>query len=456
MLKYINPSNKFSELSDDSLSEEDAEEEGEEVKTCWSDEMTPRPKEEMPRRLYETAFDSVVVRSNESESERAANRSIQLSTERSSSEHRSADRETTAEIGTERLVGEAKLGLTSLSIGAPRRRTKYSSSDTSSSGGSLESVASECSGSESRRSSSLSSHGSESPVRLFSHLNVLSPISDKSQEPEPSPSPSPPPVIPPPRHEEAPASDSGISVESRNKDEEHVWDAPKSRRKRNERRDDNASLTSTEIDKVSLDTPKTRRRIKQGIPTELSSERIATSVQVELEKLPFDMPKLRRKLRNPLSPDNVNQLLFEIPKHRRRSRQISPRQERASSLGPPDTESPSRDQPKLWRRPRQISPPDRPGPEPPEPDPELEKLPFDMPKLRRNLRQTSLPDPPLASDNAVLTEVDKLPFDMPKLRRKLGLSPTEPPSCSFKGKLKIYLFGRFTSEKTTRELLLII
>lgn len=221
-------------------------------------------------------------------------------------------------------------GLEILEIKGRPRRLKYSSTEsmaTSSSGGSLESIRSSTSegnrstsSCESRRSSSLSSHSSDSTgsgtgfhpsinclnTRVFQHnkLNILSPISDKSsQEPcsetsennknnnseRASPEEALSPVGESQKKRRTPqnrnlinlglcldqeahqGSDSGISIESR------------------------PGKSTSELTDLPFDMPKLRRRrMQQESPPQDTS---GSATSVDLRDLPFDMPKLRRRLR---------------------------------------------------------------------------------------------------------------------------------------------------------------
>lgn len=219
-----------------------------------------------------------------------------------------------------------------------RRRQKYSSTEsmtTSSSGGSMESIKSSTSegnrsttSCESRHSSSLSSHSSDSGGNMtfpsaqssvfMAHTNklhILSPISDKSsQEPASETSDnnknnnsqkcSPEEVITPenmrtkrrvpqnrnllnlgflPADKEIQGSDSGISIHSREgiRSKFEITTAELS------------APSQPDFSNLPFDMPKLRR--KKVISQEPCTSGSATSV--DLKDLPFDMPKLRRKLR---------------------------------------------------------------------------------------------------------------------------------------------------------------
>lgn len=190
---------------------------------------------------------------------------------------------------------------------------KYCSTDslTSGSSGSLDSLGSSAR-SDSRRSSSLSSHSSDDHPAV---LHVLSPISDKSQEPasdtsdhnkvspeRPAPAPhtaAEPPTRPRRRalqnrnllnltfrrsatgDAEIQGSDSGISIHSREGvDSRNAFISFKNANNTEEERKDEG----VELSDLPFDMPKLRRRR-------------AEAETADLRSLPFDMPKLKRKLR---------------------------------------------------------------------------------------------------------------------------------------------------------------
>ncbi|KAL7021283.1 hypothetical protein ACKWTF_011822 [Chironomus riparius] len=218
---------------------------------------------------------------------------------------------------------------------------------TSSSGGSMESIRSSTSegdrsttSTESRHSSTLSSHSSDSgpsvarplrvPVLIHPKLQILSPISDKStqdQVSENSENKNQTPKQQTPcdengdkilddnidvkqkkrptaskilliAREEIQGSDSGISLHSRH--EKAKLSALC------DNKIDNATGLPQDLKDLPFDMPKLRRRRVQ--PQNSGASGSATSV--DLGELPFDMPKLRRRLRvggvNLILPSNIS------------------------------------------------------------------------------------------------------------------------------------------------------
>ncbi|KAJ6635937.1 SH2 domain-containing adapter protein F [Pseudolycoriella hygida] len=232
----------------------------------------------------------------------------------------------------------------------PKNFSSTESITTSSSGGSMESLRSSTSegnrsttSSESRHSSTLSSHSSDSGAKvrypprlnmmLHSKLHVLSPISDKSlQDPtseigENSAVVEKTSKISPQGHrdfdhfkskkfpqnraltllagDEIQGSDSGISLQSRDGSKSkhifHSFDSPKLLGNKLAINKSDLSLCE-EFGNLPFDMPKLRRK---KIAMEQSQCASGSATSVDLGDLPFDMPKLRRKLRQ----NNQNHLL---------------------------------------------------------------------------------------------------------------------------------------------------
>ncbi|KAF4526551.1 hypothetical protein B566_EDAN009122 [Ephemera danica] len=260
------------------------------------------------------------------------------------------------------------------------QRPKYSSTESmatsSSSMSSLESLRSSTSegnrsssSSGSRRSDSLSSHSSDSggdirrimpvtrcaPLGLLSNkLHILSPISDKSQEPVSETSDnnrnnnsqraSP---------EEAPSGGQAAASPTTVPDSELPWDAPKLRRRQ---------LQNKNLINLQLQGSGGEAETLQGSDSGISIE----SQGRHLADLPFDMPKLRRRLAAAAS----------------------------SGGGPRDTSSSATSVASSSR-----------------PEDFLQDLPFDMPKLRRRQLRPASAFEPLSSSSSTHRDTDSNPTD---------------------------------------------
>ncbi|KAG5672020.1 hypothetical protein PVAND_002182 [Polypedilum vanderplanki] len=219
---------------------------------------------------------------------------------------------------------------------------------TSSSGGSMESIRSSTSegnrsttSNESRHSSTLSSHSSDSgpsvarplktPLLIHPKLQILSPISDKSTQ-EPSENSENKKMTPGDENngdklvddnidkdvkqkkrpaasktllliarDEIQGSDSGISLHSRD-------DKAKLSALFDSNKIDNATGLPQDLKDLPFDMPKLRRRRIQLSNQNSGASGSATSV--DLGDLPFDMPKLRRRMRvggvNLILPNNIS------------------------------------------------------------------------------------------------------------------------------------------------------
>ncbi|XP_059487519.1 serine/arginine repetitive matrix protein 1 isoform X2 [Neocloeon triangulifer] len=212
-------------------------------------------------------------------------------------------------------------------------RPKYSSTESmatsSSSMSSLDSLRSSTSEgnrsstSSGSRSDSLSSHSSDSggdlrrvmptrcaPLGLLSNkLHILSPISDKSQEPGSETSDNN-------RNnnsQKASPEEAATAATPTAATDDLPWDAPKLRRRMQNKNvinlqfgapkdilqgsDSGISIESRQFENLPFDMPKLRRRLTAAASSATSSSATSVASSSKPEDLPFDMPKLRRKLR---------------------------------------------------------------------------------------------------------------------------------------------------------------